>query len=203
MQSRERPNQMRDPEMCFELCLPIGCNARLDPFYWRTITSALSSGAAILFVTITCASWNCISNMSGSQRHGTATSDCKASRKPSRTSRFLASPLWSGYTRRVFAPLTSTSTARKGLIIMQGSSGFQYIAVDLIDVSTTSSCNLPSFGSIVRSKGGFRCCSTGTRQLLKRRRYFLRVPEFPVAQSAHSITYAARARGTSPVSSTM
>jgi hypothetical protein len=26
---------MRDPEMWFELCLPIGCNARLDPFYWR------------------------------------------------------------------------------------------------------------------------------------------------------------------------
>ena len=26
---------MRDPEMCFELCRPIGSDARLDPFYWR------------------------------------------------------------------------------------------------------------------------------------------------------------------------
>ena len=26
---------MRDPEMCFELCLPIGSKACLDPFYWR------------------------------------------------------------------------------------------------------------------------------------------------------------------------
>jgi len=25
---------MRDPEMCFELCLPIGSKACLDPFYW-------------------------------------------------------------------------------------------------------------------------------------------------------------------------
>ena len=26
---------MRDPEMCFELCLPIAGTASLDPFYWR------------------------------------------------------------------------------------------------------------------------------------------------------------------------
>jgi hypothetical protein len=26
---------MRDPEMCFELCRPIGGVVQLDPFYWR------------------------------------------------------------------------------------------------------------------------------------------------------------------------
>ena len=26
---------MRDPEMCFELCLPLVGTASLDPFYWR------------------------------------------------------------------------------------------------------------------------------------------------------------------------
>lgn len=32
---KQNGDLMRDPEMCFELCLPIGGKPSLDPYYWR------------------------------------------------------------------------------------------------------------------------------------------------------------------------
>jgi hypothetical protein len=49
---------MRDPEMCFELCGPIGGGVQLDPFYWRNDYIAIEQWSR----NILCDHYICLGN---------------------------------------------------------------------------------------------------------------------------------------------